>query len=245
MEWTIAVGIGLEQPVAIALRVGIAEQQHGIPRQNARFRRLGEDTNFFRQLTVQPKRNVTQADKREGRLGGEIGHSRSTRCTRRHSASRKRNVHLRTSLPKPSVAEPSCSQASAVRELLPPDHDQGIGAVGHAAPLRVVVGLELPGLAVGRHQQHLAVIEPPLRRRERGHRGIAFRLQEDLEIIAGRLGVGERQAADRLAIAAHHRPVADHLVHRFGERAGGREILQDVDALAGAAGLRKCRSRLR
>ena len=59
------------------------------------------------------------------------------------------------------------------------------------------------------------------------------------------LGVGQRQAADRHALAAHHRPVADHLVHRFGERAGGGEVLQDVDALARSAGPRKCRSRPR
>ena len=40
---------------------------------------------------------------------------------------------------------------------------------------------------LGRHQQHLAALEPPLRRREGRDRGIAFRLQEDLEIVAARL----------------------------------------------------------
>ena len=35
-----------------------------------------------------------------------------------------------------------------------------------------------------------------------------------------------------MTIAAHHRPIADHLVHRFGKRAGGGEVLQDIDALA-------------
>ena len=64
---------------------------------------------------------------------------------------------------------------------------RGSAAVGHPPPLRIVVGLELPGLALGRHQQHLAAIEPPLVRREGRDRGIAFRLQEHLEIIAGRL----------------------------------------------------------
>src|ERR1700730_9678966 len=81
------------------------------------------------------------------------------------------------------------------------------------------------------------MLEPPLRRRERRDRGIAFRLQKDLEIILAGLGIGERQAADRLAVAANHRPVTDHLVHRFGERAGGSEALQDVDALAGSQSL--------
>src|SRR6185312_2352613 len=37
-----------------------------------------------------------------------------------------------------------------------------------------------------------------------------------------------------VAVAADHRPVADHLVHGFGQRPGGRQILQDVDALARA-----------
>ena len=36
--------------------------------------------------------------------------------------------------------------AEPERRLLP-QHDQGIGAIGHPPPLRVVVGLELPGLA--------------------------------------------------------------------------------------------------
>jgi hypothetical protein len=75
------------------------------------------------------------------------------------------------------------------------------------------------------------VIEPPLRRREGCDRGIAFRLQEHLKIVRSGFGVGQRQAADRLAVAAHHRPVADHLVHRFRQRAGSGQILQDVDAL--------------
>jgi hypothetical protein len=39
-------------------------------------------------------------------------------------------------------------------------HDQGIGAIRHAPPLRIVVGLELPDIALGR-RQHLSVIEPP------------------------------------------------------------------------------------
>jgi hypothetical protein len=32
-------------------------------------------------------------------------------------------------------------------EDLLPQHDQGIGGIGDAPPLRVVIGLELPGLA--------------------------------------------------------------------------------------------------
>src|SRR6266478_8622828 len=64
-----------------------------------------------------------------------------------------------------------------------PQHDQRIGAVGHQSPLRVVVGLEPPGLALVRHQHDLAALEPPLRRRECRDLRIAFRLQEHLEII--------------------------------------------------------------
>jgi hypothetical protein len=41
-------------------------------RQHACLRRLGEDTNVFRQLSVQAERNVTQADQRERRLGCQI-----------------------------------------------------------------------------------------------------------------------------------------------------------------------------
>ena len=76
-------------------------------------------------------------------------------------------------------------------ELIPvallPQHDQRIGAVGHAPPLRVVVGLEVPGFAARRHQQDLAALEPPLRRREGRDRRIAFRLEKHLEIVRRRL----------------------------------------------------------
>ena len=81
---------------------------------------------------------------------------------------------------------------------------------------------------------NLAAFQPPHRRRKGLHRRIAVRLQEHLKIVRRRLGVGQGEAADRLAIAAHHRPVADHLVHRFGQRARGGEVLQDIDAFAGA-----------
>src|SRR3954468_12346923 len=111
-------------------------------------------------------------------------------------------------------------------------HDQGIGGIGDAPPLRVVVGLELPGLTGLRQQDDLAALEPPLRRVELRNGRIAFRLEEDLEIVRPGFRVGQRQPADRLAVAAHDRPVADHLVHRLRHRAGGGEILQDVDALA-------------
>src|SRR3979490_363179 len=104
------------------------------------------------------------------------------------------------------------------RRKLLAQHDQGIGAVGHPAPLRVVVGLELPDVALGRQQQHLAMVEPPSGRRERCYRRIAFRLEEYLEIVLAGLGVGQRDTADHHAIAAHHRPVADHLIHRFRPR---------------------------
>ncbi|MGY4466395.1 hypothetical protein ACVWWK_002077 [Bradyrhizobium sp. LB9.1b] len=59
-----------------------------------------------------------------------------------------------------------------------------------------------------------------------------FGLRKDLEIVGPGFRVGQRQRADRLAVAPHHRPVADHLVHRLRHRAGGGEVLQDVNALA-------------
>src|SRR5579871_270396 len=118
-----------------------------------------------------------------------------------------------------------------------PQQDQGVGAVGHQPPLRIVVGFEMPDLAAVGHQEDLPVLQPPLRRREGGDGGIAFRLQEHLEIVVAGVVVGQRQAADRVAVAAYHRPVADHLILRLGERAGGGKILQDVDALIGADAL--------
>ncbi len=67
--------------------------------------------------------------------------------------------------------------------------------------------------------------------------GSHFGFRKTWKLSPARLGVGQGQAADRLAVAAHHRPVADHLVHRFRQRARGGEILQDVDALAGPQAL--------
>src|SRR6185437_4173476 len=106
--------------------------------------------------------------------------------------------------------------------LLLPQHDQGIGGIRHEPPLRIVVGLEPPGFAAIGHQHDLAALQPPLRRREGGNAWIAFRLEEHLEIVMAGVVVGERQAADDVAVAADHRPVADHLVHGFGQRPGGR-----------------------
>src|SRR5258707_1142325 len=40
-------------------------------------------------------------------------------------------------------------------------HDQGIGGIRDAPPLRIVIGLELPDLAGLRHQDDLAAFEPP------------------------------------------------------------------------------------
>src|SRR5258705_13251515 len=75
----------------------ISEQQHGMSRQHACLRRLGEDTNVFRQLSVQAERNVTQADQRERRLGcrkrrGDRGDHQKT------FGEPMRNVHLAHSL---------------------------------------------------------------------------------------------------------------------------------------------------
>src|ERR1700738_2626052 len=69
MERTVAVWVGLKEPVAVALRVGIAEQQHGIPWQDAGLRRLREDTDVLGQVSVQAQRDVTQTDKRASRFG--------------------------------------------------------------------------------------------------------------------------------------------------------------------------------
>jgi hypothetical protein len=48
--------------------------------------------------------------------------------------------------------QPELSRSGSPGELLP-QHDQGIGGVGHQPPLRIVVGLETPDLAARRHQQ--------------------------------------------------------------------------------------------
>jgi hypothetical protein len=75
------------------------------------------------------------------------------------------------------------------------------------------------------------MLQPPALRREGRHERVALRFQEHLEIVLSRIGIGERETANHLAAGAHHGPVTDHLVHRFGERTRGREILQDIDAL--------------
>src|ERR1700722_5016854 len=46
---------------------------------------------------------------------------------------------------------------SWLSDLLP-QHDQRIGGVRHPPPLRVVVGLEMPDLAIGRQQQQFTAL---------------------------------------------------------------------------------------
>src|SRR4029077_140340 len=69
-----------------------------------------------------------------------------------------------------------------VEDLLP-QHDQGIGTVGHQPPLRIVVDLEMTGLAIGRHAKQFATLQPPHCRLEGFDGGITFRLEKDLEIV--------------------------------------------------------------
>src|SRR5581483_9056738 len=59
------------------------------------------------------------------------------------------------------------SQASSL-----PHQHQRIGGIGYAPPLRIVVGLEMPGFAVRRDELQLAALQPPHRRIEGGDRGI-------------------------------------------------------------------------
>ena len=106
-----------------------------------------------------------------------------------------------------------------------------IGAVGNQPPLCVVVGLEMPGLAARRHQKDFTALETPDLWLEVRDRLIAFGFKECLEIFRWDFGVRQRDAADRLTVAANERPVANHLVHRSGERTGLGEILQDVNSL--------------
>src|SRR3984957_15754042 len=137
-----------------------------------------------------------------------------SRYPRRRTGPRQIDRSFAKNAPNANGAAGHTSQP--VTTLLP-QHDQRIGGVRHPPPLRVVVGLKMPDLAIGGQQQQCTALQPPLRRREGGHRRIAARLEEDLEIVRRRLGIGQGQAADRLAVAADHRPIADHLIHRFGQ----------------------------
>src|SRR5215510_8215579 len=83
------------------------------------------------------------------------------------AASRKRYISL-AGVRKGASSLFSCNNGEAAQPLLPAQHDQAIGAVRHAAPLRVVVGLELPCFAGLGHQDDLATLEPPLHRAEGG-----------------------------------------------------------------------------
>src|SRR5947209_5822593 len=77
---------------------------------------------------------------------------RGSRHTNARGAGPFRAAGRRSATVCPPFAKTGCSG------LLLAQHDQGIGAVGHLPPLRIVVGLELPGFAALRHQEHLAVI---------------------------------------------------------------------------------------
>src|SRR3954471_14839164 len=72
-----------------------------------------------------------------------------------------------------------------------PQHDQRVDAVGHLAPLRVVVSLEVPGLALVREQQQFAPLQSPHGGRKALHHRIAAWFQEDLKIILPGVVVGE------------------------------------------------------
>src|ERR1700722_4862353 len=126
-----------------------------------------------------------------------------------------------------------CRASSCCCRDLLPQHDQRIGAIRPPPPPAFVGGPKAPDVAAVRYQPQFAALQPPHGRRKRRDRRVAMRLEKYREIVRRRLGIGQGQAADRLAVAVNHRPVADHLVHRFRERTRGDKILQDVDALAG------------
>src|SRR5207248_662049 len=92
------------------------------------------------------------------------------------------------------------------RDLLAAQHDQRIGAIGHLPPLRIVVGLELPGFAALRHQQHMAVLQPPQRRREGGDR------ESDVEtdVLRHEQALGPRAAIETKGSSRWYRASAAH-----------------------------------
>ena len=112
-------------------------------------------------------------------------------------------------------------------QALLPHQDQRIGTVRNAPPLRVVVGLEVPDIALGRLQEQFAALEPPHRRRESRHQRIAFRLQKDLRSFPAGFGVGQGQPADRICRSRAPSTSRRSLIDGFRQRACGREVLQE------------------
>src|SRR5205814_2308148 len=73
-------------------------------------------------------------------------------------------------------------------------------------PLRIVVGLELPGFAALRHQQHLAVLQPPLRRRE----GCDRESDVETDVLRHEQALGPRAAIETKGSSRWYRASAAH-----------------------------------